>query len=476
MLNKQITLFFRKFFILFFIFTVIVILVTFIIFIEKKKQKKLLPEDGLSRIMKEGKIRMITDNRSNCYYIYRGEHMGFEYELAREFAAYLQVELEVHTPGWNSMFYWLDMDYGDFIAAGITITEAREQRMLFSQPYMDVQQRFIHHKSKLPIKSIKKLPGRTLHIPAKTSYYERLMEIKAEGIDVDMVVHDDLNSEEILRMIYEKKFFYTIVDSSVAMLNRRYYPDIRIGIPINGTEHLAWAVSPSNQRLSDKIVIFFDIIKSNGIYKKIYDKYFSNVDEFDYFDLYKFHKRIKTRLPKYKKTIQRECKKYGFDWRMIAAMIYQESHFDPKARSKTGVRGLMQITEETAEEMNITNRRDPFQSLKAGIGYLKELHNKFNDINDSLDRMKFAMASYNIGYGHVLDARRLARWQGMADDKWHSIKKTLPLLAKKKFYQTVRYGYARGGEPVKYIERIFIYYDILKQKAHTNGGGLSVSR
>lgn len=449
---------------------IIVGLIAYIVIIEKRKQEERPPMDGLARIMRLGKIRMITDNNATCYYIYRGTHMGFEYELAKEFAAFLQVDLEVHTPGWNTMFAWLDLDYGDFIAAGITITEAREAHMLFSQPYMDVQQMFIHHKSKLPIETLDALAGRTLHIPAETAYFDRLNTLKAQGIDIDMVVYNHVNSEELLRMISEEEIFYTISYSNVAMLNRRYYPDIRIGIPINDKEPLAWAVHPSNLRLSDKIVIFFDIIKSNGFFDRVYEKYFGNVEDFDYFDLYKFHERIETRLPKYQKFIQKQCKKHGFDWRLVAAMIYQESHFDPKARSKTGVRGLMQITEETAEDMGISNRRDPIQSLKAGIGYLKILYDKFSDINDPLDRIKFAMAGYNIGYGHVLDARRLARWQGMPDDKWRSIKKTLPLLAKKKYYTTVRYGYARGGEPVKYIERIFMYYDILKQKAHANGG------
>lgn len=449
---------------LFFVLSIITASIAYLIYLER--QKPVPVEDALSRITRTGKIRLITENNANCYYTYRGESMGFEYELAREFAAFLQVELEIITPGWNNMFAYLDPELGDFIAAGITITETREQKMLFCQPYMDVQQMFIHHKSKLPIKSIEKLPGRTIHIRRNTSYHERLQEIRKDGIDVDMVLHDDLSTEEILRMISDKEISYTIADSNIAFLNQRYYPDIRIGIPIQEQEHLGWAVHSDDVALSDKIVIFFDIIKSNGVYDKLYEKYYGNVEEFDYFDLLKFHERLETRLPRYQKIIMQESQKHGFDWRMIAAMVYQESHFDPKARSATSVRGLMQITEETAKELGVTNRRDPVQSLKAGIGYLKYLYEKFNGINDTRDRIKFAMASYNIGYGHVLDAQRLARSQEIDDNLWSSIQKTLPLLAKPKYYTKVNYGYARGGVPVKYIERIFMYYDILKQKAH----------
>lgn len=458
--------FMRRYFIFFSILTSIMALLAYTIYVEK--QKPLPADDALSRIMRTGKIRMLTNNNANCYYIYRGEPMGFEYELAREFADFLQVDLEVVIPGWSNLFGYLDLSYGDFIAASITITEPREQNMLFC-PYMDIQQMFIHHKNKIPLSGINRLHKRALHITRNTSYHERLLEIQESGIAVDMVVHEDLSTEELLRMISDKEISYTIADSNIALLNRRYYPDIRISIPIQEKQRLGWAVHPSDTALLHEIEMFFYTIKNNGVYERIYNKYYDYVEEFDYFDLVKFHERLDTRLPTYQDIIMKESEKYGFDWRMVAALIYQESHFDPQARSSTGVRGLMQVTEGTASYMKINNRRDPIQSLKAGIGYLDKLHKKFVYIEDPLDRIKLAMASYNIGYGHVLDAQRLARRQGMDANKWASIEKTLPLLAKSKYHRTLKYGYARGGEPVKYIERIFIYYDILKQKAHVGG-------
>ncbi|MBF0204104.1 MAG: membrane-bound lytic murein transglycosylase MltF [Desulfamplus sp.] len=467
----------KKFFATYFLFIIVLSLILSLtaisVYIQKQSRvSREIDEPTLSRIIKAGKIRMITENNSNSYYIYRDQPMGFEYELAREFAAFLQVELEVITPGWDNMLAYLDMDRGDFVAAGVTITEKREKEMLFTQPYMDVEQKFIYHKSKLPIKNINELPGKTIHVSRNTTYYDRLLQIKNSGIDIDMVVHDDLSTEELIRMVSdnENDISYTIADSNIALLNRRYYPDITIGISIQKKEHLGWAVRKGNIALSDKMVLFFDIIKHNGVFKRIYKKYYGHLDtKFKYADLKAFHEVVETKLPKYKKNIIRESEKHGFDWRIIAAVIYQESRFDPTARSDAGVRGLMQVTEEAAAEMGITNRRDPRQNIKAGIGYLNMMYNKFSDINDSMDRIKFALASYNVGYGHVLDARKLAAAQGMDSSHWDAVNQTLPLLAKQKYYSKTKYGYARGHEPVRYINKIFAYYDILKQKAHIDG-------
>ena len=181
-------------------------------------------------------------------------------------------------------------------------------------------------------------------------------------------------------------------------------------------------------------------------------------------DLRKFHQRIRTRLPKFDEIIKKESRKYGFDWRLVAAVAYQESHWDPRARSYKGVRGLMQLTLTTAKEVGVESRLDPVQSIEGGVKYLRKIYDRFDEI-EGLDRMLFALASYNIGYGHVRDAQKIARDQGLDPLKWASLKKTLPLLRQKKYYKSTKYGYCRGTEPVRYVERILTYYDILKNKA-----------
>jgi membrane-bound lytic murein transglycosylase F len=338
---------------------------------------------------------------------------------------------------------------------------------LFSQPYLTIQQKFIHHKLKFGIKNIEQLAGKTIYIRKGTSYHERLQEIQQTGIDFEIKLLDDIATEEIIRMVSDKKIKFTIADSNIALLHRRYYPEIMIGLPIQEKEFLGWAVKKNDRKLCKKINMFFEYAKEQGIFGKIYEKYYGSIENFDYFDLKKFHERITSRFPKYKDLIIKESKKYGFDWRMISAVVYQESHFDGRAKSRTGVRGLMQVTLATAKQMGVKNRLDPGQSLRAGVKYLNIQYEKFSKIKDKHQRLLFALASYNIGYGHVTDAQKIAKAQGMDENQWASLKKTLPLLCKRKYHEKTKHGYARGREPVQYIEKILIYYDILKQKENS---------
>ncbi len=433
-----------------------------------KSEKTPIETDALSRILKQKKITLITDNNSNAYHIYRGKPMGFEYELARAFADFLNVELKVVAPGWNSMVPFLETGNGDFIGAAMTITQQRRESLLFSQPYMAVQQELIYHKITPDIQSLEDLAGKTIHVRRNTSYHQRLEALKESGIDIDIALLDNTPSEEIIQMVSEKKIDYTVADSNIAQLNRRYYPDIVIGIPIQEVEFIGWAVNPSEIRLLDRINHFFYHINKTGYYKKLFNKYYGNLNHFDYFDVKKFHQRLNTRFPKYRKYIVQESFKYGFDWRMIAALVYQESHFDPYAKSFTGVRGLMQVTEETAREMGITNRLDPVMSLRAGIKYLYTLYKRFDDIEDPHEKLLFAMGSYNVGYGHVKDAQELAAEESLDPRKWASLEKVLPLLTKRKYYRKTKHGYARGREPVRHVRQILMYYDILKKKLATS--------
>jgi membrane-bound lytic murein transglycosylase F len=424
------------------------------------------PYDGdtLQQIEQEGRIRVITSNNANCYYIYRDKPMGFEYELAQAFADHLGVELEVVTPDWEDMFELLEKGKGDFIAASLTITPAREKRVAFSDAYLSVQQHVIIHKTNRDIRSVDDLNGKRVHVREGTSYQTRLGELVDSGIDIEVIAHDNVPTEELIRQVAEEDIEITVADSNIALLNRRYYPAVRLAFPIEEEQSLGWAVRKGDQKLLAEIDRFFDAIDTSGFFGKVYQKYYANVDIFDYVDLKKFHQRIRTRLPRYEKIIKRESERYGFDWRLIAAVTYQESHFDPRARSYKGVRGLMQLTLTTAEEMGIESRLDPAESIKGGVKYLRKIYDRFDKV-EGLDRMLFTLASYNIGYGHVRDAQKIAQQEGLDPLKWNSVKKTLPLLRQKRYYRTTRYGYCRGTEPVRYVDRILTYYDILKNKA-----------
>lgn len=452
--------YFKKYFIL----LLLLMLTVFFVSILIHNQNLGTASGTLDRIRSTGKLRLITANALNTYSYYEGRPTGFEYDLALEFAKYLNVELDIVTPGWNNLFTYLNQDKGDFIAAGISITAQRLEDAAFSIPYMTIQQRVVHHNLIFGPKNIEDLRFRTFHVRRDTSYHYRLEQIEASGIALNYILHDNIPTEELIAMVNRREIRFTIADSNIALLTQRYYPDIKIGIPIQERESLAWAVRKNDTDMIVEINRFFLHANETGILRKITNKYYENTQDFDVYEIKKFHKRIKTRLPKYKQVIMEESKKYGFDWRLVAAVVYQESHFNPKAKSVTNVRGLMQVTHATAREMGITNRRNPSQSIRAGIKYLGKMYQRFSHIEDKYQRMLFSLASYNIGYGHVQDAQKIAKKKGLDPNTWQALKTCLPLLSKTQYVKTTKHGYARGWEPVQYVERILTYFDILKQK------------
>jgi membrane-bound lytic murein transglycosylase F len=421
-------------------------------------------ESSLDQIREQGEITVLTRNNGHCYYNYQDKPMGFEYDLAKAFAGHLGVELKVRTTGWQDLFDDLGSGKGDFVAASLTVTPARQRLADFSDGYLTVQQRVIVHQSNYNLDEMEDLNGKTVYVRRGTSYEERLRELKDRGMDIKVRLHDEVPTEEFIRMVAEKEILVTVADSNIALLNRRYYPEVKVGFPLEEPQVLGWAVRKGNTGLKEAIDAFFETIIEDGTYAKIHDKYYGNVEIYDYVDLRKYHQRIKTRLPKYRGPIQKESSKHGFDWRLIAAMVYQESHFDPDAISHTGVRGIMQLTEVTAEEMGVEDRREPSEAIRGGVRYLKKLHKRFDGAQEP-DRTLIALASYNVGYGHVRDAQKLAAEMGMNPGSWSALQQVLPLLRYPKYYRRTEHGYCRGTEPVRYVKRIRTYYDILKREA-----------
>ena len=420
---------------------------------------------ALERIRKSGTITVITHNNAHCYYTYRDQDMGFEYDLAKAFADFLGVELKVKvSESWDQVLLSLCKGVGEVVAASTTIIPSRLKVAGFSNGYLAVQQMAITHKKNTEIKTIDDLKGKSTHVRRGTSYEERLRTLKRTGLDVIIKVRDDVSTEELIQGVAKGKIEVTIADSNVALLNRRYYPDIRIAFPIEKPQSLAWAVKKGERALLDKINEFFDRIKQDGSLKHIRNRYYAYVERFDHLDIKEFQRRIEARLPRYEKTIKRAAEAHGFDWRLIAALIYQESQFNPWAKSFSGVRGLMQLTLPTAREMGIKSRLDPHQSIKGGVRYLKKMHDLYDNAPEP-DRTLIALAAYNVGRGHVLDARRLASKMNLDHNRWSSLEKTLPLLRQRKYYKKSRFGYCRGSEPVFHVQSILTYYDILKREA-----------
>lgn len=423
------------------------------------------PASALDKILKDGQLTVITQNNPNCYYTYRGQEMGFEYDLAKAFAEFLGVKLKVNlVEKWHGMIPALLAGNGDLIAADLTVTQKGQKRVRFSDSYLSVQHHIVVHRNNHRIRTVQDLSGQTIHVRRGTSYQERLEALKDHGVNFQLVVHDDLPTAELVRKVSLKDIDVTVAGSNIALLYRRYYPRLVVADPISKKEYLGWAVHPRDQKLIGKINAFFKQIKQDGSFKKIYNRYYGDIDRFDYVDLRTFHRRLKTRLPRYSGIIQEAASRYGFDWRLIAAQVYQESHFNPLAKSHAGALGLMQLTSATATSLGVNKILQPAENIYAGVRYLRNLYNHFDEATGP-DRLYFALAAYNIGQGHLRDAQRLAASLGYDRSKWSALSTVLPLLRHKKYYKNARYGYCRGSEPVKYVNQVLVYYDILRQQA-----------
>jgi membrane-bound lytic murein transglycosylase F len=418
-------------------------------------------KDRLRKIRERGEITVLTKANGHCFYTYRGEAMGFEYDLARAFADYLGVSLKVNTPPWEEMIESLRRGEGDFIAANMTVMARKEDRIDFSNGYLSVDLRVVLHKDNHTVEKMEDLSGKTIHVTMGSPYEDRLYALQREGVDFKIARHYGTPLEDLIRRVARKQIELTVADSNVALLNRRYYPDIRIGIPVAHQQIVAWAVEKGESALLAEINAFFDTIKNDGTFKGIYKAYYNDVETFDRFDVRKYHERIRTKLPEYEAIIKKAAEKYGFDWRLITAIIYQESHFDPQAKSHRGALGLMQLTRLTAEEMGVTDRLDPEQSISGGVKYLRRLYRSY-DKAEGLDRLLITLASYNVGPRHITNAQRIARKRGLAPHKWSSLEETLPLLCYEKYVQNDEFGYCRGAEPVRYVDRVLLYFDILR--------------
>ncbi len=415
---------------------------------------------SLSRIVERGYIVMGTIFGPTNYYEHADSYAGFEYELAKKYANYLNVELKI-VPSYSldELFIKLNTGKVDVLAAGLSVTEKRLQRFRFAPSYDTISQKLVFKQGKVRPRKIDDLDGK-LMITASSSYVENLEALKVRHSSLQWQETSEFDSEELLVKVLNEEIDYTIVDSNLLALNRRYYPEISIGFTINKPEQLAWMVSKNSaDDILASLIEFFGVIHHDGTLLALQDKYYGHIEQFNYVETRTFIKAVETELPKFESLFKKYAQE--IDWRLLAAISYQESHWKPDARSYTGVRGMMMLTLATAKQMGIKSRLDTEQSIQGGAKYFKRMINKMPDRIPSPDRIWFALASYNVGFGHLNDARIITQQQGGDPDRWVEVKTRLPLLKQKKYYKNTKHGYARGDEPVRYVENIRRYYDTL---------------
>ena len=425
----------------------------------------------LNEIKFSGKLAVATRNSPTTYYEGPDGPTGFEYDLAKRFADELGVELIVTVPETlDRVLSMVSNNEVHFAAAGLTVTPDRQQLFRFTEPYQHVTQQLIYRvNSGLPRpKSIPDLVGKHIEVITNSSHAERLKELQPKHAGLDWIESNDLNSDELLSLVSENIVDYTVADSNEMAINRRFYPELRVAFNISTKQPIAWAFPKSNDNsLFDAAIHFIKNMRRNGEIEQILERYYGHVMNFDYVGTRTYKTHITRRLPSYRDLFERAGKENNMDWRLLAAMAYQESHWNPNARSPTGVRGLMMLTMNTAKQLKIDDRLDPEQSIDGGSRYIRRMIDKMPEHIPEPDRTWMAMAAYNVGFGHLEDARIITQTRGGDPNSWNSVKENLPLLSRKNWYEKTKYGYARGWEPVRYVENIRSYYDLLVW--HTDG-------
>ncbi|HKK05297.1 MAG TPA: membrane-bound lytic murein transglycosylase MltF [Gammaproteobacteria bacterium] len=420
----------------------------------------------LKAIKARGTIVVLTRNAPTTYYIGRDDKpTGPEHDLIVSFAKSIGVKPKfVVKNSVSELLHALAKGEGDVVAAGITHTSERSERFRFGPSYQKVTQQVVCSRHGKRARSVEQLSGVNLEIISDSSYVERLQALKKKHPDLHWKTSSDADTEELLRRIWKGKLDCTVADSDIVAINRRFFPNLVVTFDLSDPQPLAWVLPKGAEGLQEAMQDWLEHYKSNGELKHVMQHYYAHVKVFDYVDTRAYVRRIKHRYPRYRKLFDKAADKHGLSPVILAAQGYQESHWNPHARSPTGVRGIMMLTQTTARSLGVKNRLDPRQSINGGAKYLAHLESRLSDDIDPRDRIWFALAAYNIGFAHLRDARKLVEKLGHDPNDWNAVKGVLPLLGKRKYYSDLDHGYARGTEAVRYTQRIRNYAGILRHK------------
>lgn len=415
----------------------------------------------LDDIKKRGVLRVLTRNSNTCYFLYRGEDLGFEYELAREFAKEQGLRLEIALPdGREQLLTWLDEGKGDLSAAGLTITAERAKAYAFGEPYNEVSEVLVVPARDKATKGLADLRGKKVSVRRSSSYHQSLLPLKEKhGFELDLV-SEEMETEQILKEVGEGRLAATVADSNILEVERTYNDDVRSAGAIGDPVKIAWALRQDQPLLKAAVDAFFKKHRGGLFFNMTRNKYFKNPK---YMRVSGDEQRSdkEGRLSPFDALVKKYSKQHEFDWRLITAQMYQESHFDPNAKSWVGAQGLLQVMPATAKELKVDNVADPENGIRAGVKLLERYAKLFTspEVKEK-DRMRFALAAYNCGPGHVHDARRLASDLKLNPNKWFgNVEKAMLLLSVPQHAKKARSGYCRCEEPVKYVSSIQTRYD-----------------
>ncbi|MEQ8323320.1 MAG: transporter substrate-binding domain-containing protein [Vicingaceae bacterium] len=436
---------------------------------------------NMEQILEAGKLRVLTTYSSTNYFLYRGQAMGYEYDMANKLARFLGLQLKVIVAkNTDELIELLLSGKGDMIAAGLTATNDRRQRIVFTdylyltkqvlvqrkpENWRRMQRHQIDHKL---VKDPIELIGDTVYVKKGTSYYQRLINLQNEiGGNIHIqLVDEEVPTEKLIEMVVEGQIPFTIADQNIANVSASYFPDLDVNTAISFSQRISWAIRKNSPKLLDTINYWITKMKKYNEYYAVYDKYFKSPRSFSKRVSSDFYSKNTGKISPYDDLIKMHAKAIGWDWVLISSIIYQESQFNPTAESWASANGLMQLMPATAQELNVEDVLDPNQNIQAGIRYLKRMWNQWDEIEDSIQRLKFTIASYNCGSQHVADAMKLAKKYNMESHTWdENVEVQLLNLTYSNYYRddVVSYGYVRGRETVNYVREIFERYRLYRQ-------------
>ena len=417
----------------------------------------------LEQVQRDGVLRVVTRNAPTTYYIGTEGPVGPEYELAKGFADFLGVALEIYTlDSIPQILAEVASGRAHLAAAALTVTPTRAEALEFGPEYRRVTQQLVYRLGTPIPRSIEQTYGQHIEIPAGSSFVETLEKLREGAPGLTWLENPVQDVPELLGRVSTGELEFTVADSHAVLINRYFQPDIRVAFDVSEPRPVAWAFrSDQDRSLIEQAERYFSSELAGELLDVIMDRYYGHTDRFDYVGTRTFLQHIEARLPNYRALFEQAAAEHGFDWRLLAAVGYQESHWDPQAVSPTGVRGLMMLTLNTAEAMDVSDREDPEQSIHGGARYLRQVMERIPARIPEPDRTWMALAAYNIGFGHLEDARRIAQQRGLDPDRWVHVRDSLPLLTQERWYRDTRFGYARGWEPVRYVDNVRRYFEVM---------------
>jgi membrane-bound lytic murein transglycosylase F len=421
------------------------------------------PPSTLDQVLELGELRVVTRNSPTAFFEGPDGPAGPEYDLVHAFADDLGVKLVIQTvDSVSEITPHLASGRAHMAAAGLSMTDSRREFLDFGHPYNTVDMHLIYKLGTGKPRSVDEIVDRSIEVVAGSSHSDMMRSLSMQYPALTWSENADDEVADLLKKVALGEVDFTIADSTEFGIQRHFYPDLRVALDLKIDDPIAWAFPKDDDgtllERADEFIIGSD---RSGLLAQVTDRYFGHTEKFDYVGTRAFIRHFESRLPRYRDMFEEAGDSWGVDWRLLAALGYQESHWRSHAVSPTGVRGIMMLTEDTADYLDIEDRMDPASSIAGGARFFARQTERIPDSVDEPDRTWMALAAYNVGFNHLKDARQIVEWQGGDPDKWVDISAALPLLAQRKWYTRVPYGYARGWEPVLYVNNIRAYYNII---------------